>query len=243
MPTGISYVDETWNPVQGCSPVSPGCLSCYAQGIAHRFKWGLTDDRGKWTGEVKLIESALDKPKSWRKPRRVLVPSMGDLFAEAVPDEFVARVFAKMANVKRHTFLLLTKRPERLLAWLPNVITGPIPNIVLGCTVEDQERAEERLTVLTKIWGGGWRTWISAEPLLSRIGIAPFRKSGWQGPALEFVAVGGETGPGARPCKTDWIRSVVGQCQAHDVRCHVKQLGKGAAFNPEDWPRDLPKHA
>jgi protein gp37 len=192
-----------------------------------------------WTGEVRLIESALDKPKSWRKPRRVLVPSMGDLFAEAVPDEFVARVFAKMARWKQHTYLVLTKRPERLLAWLPNVLTGPIPNIVLGCTVEDQKRASERLSVLAEIATLGWRTWISVEPLLGP--VSWIMHHGGRRP--EFVAVGGETGAGARPCKTAWIRSVVVQCQANGVGCHVKQLGKGVGFNAEDWPRDLVRHA
>jgi protein gp37 len=272
MPTGISYVDETFNPVQGCSPVSPGCSNCYARGIAHRFKWGLTDDRGEWTGDVRWLESALEKPlgrrdlrtclccdwesgQSWcpvhvapgartTRGRRYLTPSMGDYFQQGVPDVFLEYVFATMEKARTSTFLVLTKRIREARAWLEERhCMGPIPNVVIGCTVENQEWSDRRLPLLAKIAALGWRTWISCEPLISDVNLRqiPLNAPHLLGERgnIEFVAVGAETGPGARRCETGWIRSIVEQCSAAGVRCHVKQLGKGVDFNPDDWPRDL----
>ncbi len=309
MPTGISYVDETWNPIQGCEPVSPGCTRCYAKGIAHRFKWGLTDERGEWTGEIRAKPNALRKPLGWgiiktciccdwesgwswcpvhvaegartTRGRRVLVPSMGDLFHDKVPLRYVAAVFGAMSLAPSHTFLVLTKRIDRAADFLARAqrsrrpmtptdecrlmledyipearsappMRWPLPNVVIGCTVEDQPRMG-RFLALAGIAALGWRTWISAEPLLGpldRLNQATIQNPRpivelveWIPPlatGVEFVAVGAETGPGARPCPTRWIRSVVDQCEIAAVPCHVKQLEKGEPpFNPADWPRDL----
>jgi protein gp37 len=254
MGTGISYVDETWNPVQGCTPVSPGCLNCYAKSIAHRFKWGLTHATFDpncgpvvaWTGEVRPVPEALEKPLRWRKPRRVLVPSMGDLFHEDVPSEYVARVFGRMAGSPTHTFMVLTKRIDRALAWLQwsddvgldLVETVPLPNVLIGCTVEDQARFDKRFEYLIDIANLGWRTWVSMEPMLGPIGCTSYLHPGW---LPEFVAIGGETGPGARPCRMEWIKDICGRCDDAGVRVHVKQLSKGQFLDPKRWPRDLPE--
>jgi protein gp37 len=122
MPTGISYVDETVSPVIGCSPASPGCANCFAQAVAHRGMCeqhrGLTDEHGRWTGEVRLEPKALEKPLRWRKPKRILWETMGDIFHDAVPDEYIAACFGVMAATAHHTHLVLTKRIERVPRWL-----------------------------------------------------------------------------------------------------------------------------
>jgi protein gp37 len=263
MTTGISYVDETFNPVQGCTPVSPGCDNCYAKAIAHRFKWGLTDEDGEWTGDVRLVPEALEKPLRWRKPRTVLVPSMGDLFHERVPHSAILGAFSTMAEAHRHTFLVPTKRPDRMLRCCRGedffaldthglTWTGaPARNVLLGCTVEDQRRADERLPVLAEIAAMGWRTWVSVEPLLGPVDLGTCCKLCGReyedglvcnhSPPPEFVAVGGETGAGARPCDMRWIDSIVRQSQRFYARCHVKQLSKGQFLDPKCWPRDLPE--
>ncbi len=196
-----------------------------------------------------MVPEALEKLRGWKKPRRVLVPSMGDLFHSSVPHAIILATMKSMMRAHQHTFLVLTKRPERMLrccrgedfrSWKAEEIsptwTGhPIPNVVLGCTVENQRRADERLSVLSEIASMGWRTWVSAEPLLERVDW--IMHHGGRRP--EFVAVGGETGPGARPCDAMWIRSVVGQCSEAGVRCHVKQLGKGGPKSIDEWPVDL----
>ncbi|MFH1568500.1 MAG: DUF5131 family protein, partial [Gemmatimonadota bacterium] len=266
MATKIPYCDEAWNPVVGCSPVSPGCDHCYAARVASR---GLTERHrglatgGRWTGEVRLVPEVLDVPLQWRKPRRVLVPSMGDLFHPSVSHEYRACVFGVMVS-SAHTFLVLTKRAEAMLcrteasaslhfcrppvdlrpphartrlrggvahlewmpvgsrALLPDAV--PPPNILLGVTVENQAAAERRLPILHELAMAGWRTWISVEPLLGpvdlRLGIG----------SASWVAVGGETGPGARRCHTSWIRSVVDQCAEVFVPVFVKQIGTNSAY-------------
>jgi protein gp37 len=254
MGTGISYVDETWNPVVGCKYVSEGCRNCYAARVAHRAMCeqhrGLTDEHGRWTGEVRLVPEALEKPLRWRKPRRVLTPSMGDYFQDDVPDVFLERVFATMEQARASTFLVLTKRIADALQWLrERKDMGPIPNVLIGCTVENQRRADERLPVLAEIAEMKWRTWVSVEPLLGHVDIdvdhCP-RCGRWHGvapcsdrPRPEFVAVGAETGSGARPCEVGWIRSVVQQCETAGIRCHVKQLDSRGKAPGEGWPREL----
>jgi len=284
--TGISYVDETWNPVQGCEAISPGCRNCYAKGIAHRFGWELTKKKPpagvEWTGEVRTVPAALEKPLRWKKPRRVLVPSMGDLFHSGVSTSWIASVFGVMSLCPDHLFLVLTKRPARaarFLRWLrgaeepsafvlqsgleglgmPEGLTikaepgpWPLPNVLIGISVEDQDRADQRFPFLAEIAALGWRTWVSAEPLLGpldRLCVASLanprplgRHPEWIPPlaaGVEFLAVGGETGPGARPCEMQWIGRIVLQGEAAAVRLHVKQLGPGFTSEPESWPQIL----
>ncbi len=284
--TSISYCDATVSPVRGCTPASEGCANCFARAVAKRFWPHLVWD-GEWRGAVELVPKALEQPLRWGKPRIILWPTMGDLFHQLVPNEYIAACFGAMASSPQHTHLVLTKRIERVPAWLGwlggrvlgrehelcrtdalklvdcerpgyerltiDVFTPlpwPLPNVLIGCTVENQRLARERWPLLAEVAAMGWRTWLSLEPLLGPIHGLPVAL--WGHPATddrvcdpampttpEFVAVGAETGPGARPCKTEWIRSIVEQCRRTGVRCHVKQLSRGAPWNPDEWPREL----
>lgn len=195
--TGIEWTDATWNPVRGCSRVSEGCRHCYAEQIAARFSGpgqpyeGLADrakSGSKWTGKVRLIEEALDQPLRWRRPRRIFVNSMSDLFHENLPDEAIDRVFAVMALAPQHTFQVLTKRPDRMLEWSLRNATGgrifhlagelgkpqsgawPRPNIWLGVSVEDQRAADERIPLLLQTPAA--KRFLSCEPLLGPVDLS-----------------------------------------------------------------------
>lgn len=193
MPTGISYVDETWNPVCGCSKCSPGCLNCYAEKMAARLscmgvekysyviKARHIDEKRPWNGKVFCDEKALEIPLHWRQPRRILVCSMGDLFHESVPFEFIDKVFRTIRKCPQHTFLILTKWPtvmKEYITGLANRLNGtqlvcmlnfgnwPLPNACLGATICTQKEADEILPVALQIPGFDW---ISAEPLLEAL--------------------------------------------------------------------------
>lgn len=280
--TQIEWTDRTWNPVRGCSVVSPGCVNCYAMKFAHRFNGpgkpyeGLTKQTKagpQWTGQVRLVEDALLEPLKWRKPARVFVNSMSDLFHADVPDEFIVRAFAVMALAPRHTFQILTKRPSRMLEWMTSrgraadvaiavfrrfqvlaeadrnareaVAVWPLPNVWLGVSVEDQQRADERIPLLLQTPAAV--RFISAEPLLGPVNLHPWLTGHEQAgtpfdgaphvggcvaytPPLDWVIVGGESGPGARRCDVAWVRSVVRQCREVSVPVFVKQLGSCPTF-------------
>lgn len=268
MSTAIQWTDETWNPTRGCSVVSPGCVNCYAMKQAHRFSglgkpyYGLTKQTSagpQWTGRVVLDEQTLLAPLHWKKPRRVFVNSMSDLFHDQLSDEDISRVFAVMALCPQHTFQVLTKRADRMrayleemsgnpeaycFAWARETIEGaahapantwPLPNVWLGVSVEDQLHADRRIPLLLQTPAAV--RFISAEPLLGPIDLwgARYRYpeghfagavGNWgQPPRLDWVIVGGESGPGARPCDVAWVRSIVEQCREAGVACFVKQLG------------------
>ena len=288
--TSIEWADKVWNPVVGCTRVSAGCDHCYAIRVAARGMSaqhrGLTKLRPKdasrpgpdWTGEVRCLPQLLAVPLRWRKPQRVFVNSMSDLFHAQVPFEFIAAVFGVMAVANRHTFLVLTKRPERALAffgWLDDHEYGafgamedamedegvcdgialdrpwPLPNVHLGVSVEDQATANERVPVLLDCPAAV--RWVSYEPALGPVDWTQWLAPGWpgrctDGPRLDWIVVGGESGPGARPCDVAWIRSIVEQCRAAGVKAFVKQLGSAwASANGGDrkggdlsrWPTDL----
>lgn len=193
--SAIEWTDATWNPLLGCSKVSAGCQQCYAVKTSYRLEAmgkashrGLTIKRSdgslNWSGEVRLLEERLDLPLTWRKPRRVFVNSMSDLFHETVPDEFIDRVFATMALARQHTFQLLTKRPERMLAWMrqecslgtvlhhwktwkPGQNTWPLPNVWLGVSAENQATLDARVPLLLQTPAAV--RFVSFEPLLGRI--------------------------------------------------------------------------
>ncbi len=226
--TGIEYVDETWNPVTGCSWVSTGCDNCYARRLAKRFGWDFRPT-------VHL--ERLDEPLHWRKPRRILVPSMGDLFHRDIPLYAIAAVWATVYVAKQHTFFVLTKRPLRALGLKAKRIIYPMPNLYLGVTVENQDA----------VWRLGWtpvmQMWISAEPLLGPVSL-DLPDSG-----VEWVVVGGESGPGARPMKLEWAQQIVNDCREAGVPVFVKQLGNVLAkelglksrkgSDPAEWPESL----
>ena len=351
----IEWTDASWNPVTGCTKVSAGCKNCYAEGIAKRF-WpaqyppvrvvpvpgdGDPYDRPRRFTDVRCHDDRLDQPLRWRKPRRVFVNSMSDLFHEDIPDEFIAAVFIVMKASPLHSFQILTKRPQRMLGWIETVgqhggigrwlrdephrfrsqfdaiaeteiINGevrrsmrdpfcqalnaaaispsewPLRNVHLGTSCENQPTADERIPLLLQTPAAV--RFVSLEPLLEAVDIEPFvrrltnrhvrldirgalRNRAFDGltsdageplsrseaerglrshlergdrflpvgdcpefdtqtgcpghplPRLDQVIVGGESGPKARPCDVQWIRSIVRQCQGADVPVFVKQLG------------------
>ena len=252
--TSIEWTDATWNPVTGCAKVSPGCDHCYAETIAERFRGGAAFPNGF---DVTLRPHKLDQPLRWKRPRRIFVNSMSDLFHDSVPDEYIAKVFAVMAAGRHHTFQVLTKRHGRMRALLSsaefrgaveeqlhqyadptrggNIPTGPwdgpewwpLWNVWLGVSTENQQWADIRIPALLDTPAAV--RWISAEPLLGPIDLhtdpieagSPF----W-GSQLDWVVVGGESGPGARPMHPDWARNLRDQCQAAGVPFLFKQRGE-----------------
>lgn len=262
----IEWCTDTWNPVTGCTKVSAGCDHCYAERITERFHGPGSFER------VQLHEDRLEEPRHWRKPRRVFVNSMSDLFHDDVPDEFIARVWEIMAATPRHTYQILTKRPARMRAWLrrcrqwdgyitdngkacsayggTGVIVGrpeswPLPNVWLGVSVEDQKRAELRIPRLLTTPAA--IRFLSCEPLLAPIDLkrAVWTMGSERGHGLtasfvhgggccdrfhgiDWVIVGGESGPKARPMLPDWARSLRDQCQAAEIPYFFKQFGEWA---------------
>lgn len=331
----IEWTDATWNPVTGCSVVSPGCTNCYAMKLAgtrlrhHPSRAGLTRDSKAgpvWTGEVRFNEQWLDQPLRWTKPRMIFVCAHGDLFHEDVPDEWIDRVFAVMALAPQHTFQVLTKRAERMAKYMNGIQSKipflgrmplerihleaaghmegdggfmdtlkkhgnvyslyldapwPLPNVWLGVSAEDQQRANERVPDLLATPAAV--RFVSAEPLLGSINLSqiaagvhddfkdcgghpdptyPIASEGWgrydalrgeywgttrtpdgvvhveheelafTTPAIDWIIVGGESGPGARPMHPDWARSIRDQCAAAGVPFFFKQWGSWGRAKP-----------
>jgi protein gp37 len=282
--TSIQWTDRVWNPVTGCTKVSAGCKHCYAEVIAGRF-WGTQyaeietgrhdaagnapETRPRQFTDVLTHEDRLREPFSWRKPSRVFVNSMSDLFHEAVPDAFIDRAFAVMALARQHTFQVLTKRPDRMRAYVgemkpwsksvlairqatsnylsfaedkTSAIAFPLPNVWLGVSAENQERADERIPVLLNT--PATVRFVSAEPLLGGIDIAKHRPGAL---GLHWLIAGGESGHGARKAELGWFRNLLGQCRDANVAFFMKQLGahvtdrNDAGFEgdtPRGWPMD-----
>lgn len=295
--TAIEWTQATWNPIVGCSVISPGCTNCYAMRMAARLEavrpgghYAGTTQRSKagtvWIGKVAMApDHILTAPLRRRKPTTYFVNSMGDLFHEAVPDEWIDRVFAVMALSPQHTFQLLTKRSARMREYLrsrgtcipigsrqeaerlsgedPGAMRHPLPNVWLGVSTEDQERADERVPALL-VTPAAVR-FVSAEPLLGVVDLTSIAVSskpapghflgekthcarhldalrgviGWSGQglapsenpetsglaAIDWVIVGGESGPGARPMHPDWARALRDQCMGAGVPFFFKQWG------------------
>lgn len=306
----IEWTDATWNPVRGCSRVSPGCENCYAERVAARFSGGGQPYHGlafmklktigeddtsartvpRWTGRVRLVPEHLADPLKWRRPRRIFVNSMSDLFHENLSDDEIAAVFGVMAAAPLHTFQVLTKRAERMHAWfhlwasglkvpdweangwqpqawvcwdrtrtaaplirssawdatfmeVAHAVRWPLPNVWLGVSVEDQQRADERIPLLLKTPAAV--RFVSAEPLLGPVDLRNIgARSGpvkidaltgcWsvpsnldgharQEPRISWVIAGAESGPGARPMDLQWARALRDQCVAAGVPYFFKQ--------------------
>jgi protein gp37 len=312
--SAIEWTEATWNPIVGCSIVSPGCTNCYAMKMAYRLVGmgvetyaGLTKDSNAgpvWTGAVRLVEDALLKPLRWKRPRQIFVNSMSDLFHESVPDEWIDQIFAVIALAPQHTFQVLTKRADRMRAYVSGMwdrrehlgelmgkIGGeerkgwyapecdsqrgwvgmhlPLPNVWLGVSTEDQARADERIPDLLATPAAV--RWVSAEPLLGAIdfrniaigsktldaltgahsatvpmvgfrdaqrAISTLPSLPPRTAALDWVVVGGESGPKARPMHPDWARSIRNQCRAASVSFFFKQWGNWETVYDRD--RDDP---
>lgn len=247
MKTKIEWATDVWNPVTGCTKVSEGCRHCYAETIAKRF-WG----ERKFT-DVQCHPDRLDAPLHWKKPRRVFVNSMSDLFHLNVRFSFVESVFETMEATPQHTYMILTKRPDRMYDYIVNWKKGvALPNVWLMVTVENQKAADERVPYLLKTPAA--RRGVSVEPMLEQIYLdnilesSADKRSSWSVDALagttqagrekinklDWVICGGETGPGARPMHPDWARSLRNQCQAAGVPFFFKKWGEWQETGSEE---------
>lgn len=222
----IEWTSATWNPVAGCTPVSAGCLNCYAARMALRLEkmqkgtgkyvgtaGKARDGRPVFTGRVNLDAGALDLPRSWKLGRTIFVNSMSDLFHEAVPEEFVSRVFTVMQECPQHSFQVLTKRPHRALE-LAHRLPWP-ENIWLGTSVESA-KYYERIRLLQKT--PAHVRFLSCEPLLGPLARMPLK-------GIHWVIVGGESGPGSRPMQGSWALQIKRQCETKCVPFFFKQWG------------------
>lgn len=261
--SSIEWTDITWNPTTGCDRVSPGCDNCYAMTMAKRLK-GMGSAKYQRDGDPRTSgpgfgitehASALDAPLHWRKPRKVFVNSMSDLFHDGVSDGFIGSVFEVMAKTPQHTYQVLTKRHGRMrsllnkwaeegarhdwagpgtavfrradMCWV-GPITWPLPNVHLGVSVEDQQRADLRIPALLQTPAAV--RFLSCEPLLGPVDLFGVRNG------LDWVIAGGESGPGARPMHPQWARHLRDQCQAAGVAYLFKQWGEwGPLPSQDDW--------
>lgn len=208
----IEWTECTWNPVTGCSKISPGCQHCYAERMSQRLRaMGIGKYRNGF--EVAIHENVLKEPSRWRKPRLVFVNSMSDLFHESVPSDFIESVFEVMSESPRHTFQVLTKRADRVLR-MDGQLNWP-PNVWLGVSVES-ERWLHRLESLQRT--GAQTKFLSLEPLLGSLRRIELTGIAW-------VIVGGESGPGARPMEAEWVREIRDNCLQRQVPFFFKQWG------------------
>jgi protein gp37 len=208
----IEWTESTWNPVTGCSKVSPGCANCYAEAMAKRLK--AMGNPSYFNGfEVTCHERMLELPLSWNKPRVVFVNSMSDLFHEEIPLEFVQQVFSTMREAEQHTFQVLTKRSERLVE-LADDIEWP-ENVWMGVSIENSDYIY-RLDHLREVSAAV--KFISFEPLLGPVGDAGLT-------GVDWVVVGGESGPKSREIKEEWVLDIKAQCEKDAALFFFKQWG------------------
>ena len=215
--SAIEWTDATWNPVRGCSKISPGCAHCYAEVFAERWR-GIPGHPYEQGFDLRLVPGKLKEPLGWKRPRRVFVNSMSDLFQDGVPIDFIKTVFKTMREADRHTYQILTKRHERMKAVVNKHLswTESHEHIWLGVSVEDRKHGLPRIDSLRETKAG--LRFLSIEPLLEDLG--PIDLSG-----IDWVIVGGESGPGARVMEPGWVLSIKDQCKAHGVPFFFKQWG------------------
>ena len=214
MTTKIEWTDRTWNPTTGCDKVSPGCKNCYAERMSNRLqKMGVTKYRNNF--KVTLHPETLDDPRKWRKPSKVFVNSMSDLFHNDVPLWFIFDVFDVMRQCPQHTFQILTKRSERLLD--ASQLIGWPDNVWMGVSVED-ERRKNRIDDLRKV--PAKVRFLSCEPLLGSLTESSLDLTG-----IDQVIVGGESGPGSRMMNSIWVYQIKHACKRQDVAFFFKQWG------------------
>jgi protein gp37 len=215
--SAIEWTDATWNPVRGCTKISPGCTHCYAETFAERFR-GVPGHPYEQGFDLRLVPEKLTEPLRWTGPRTVFVNSMSDLFHEDVPDEYIRAVVTVMQATPWHTYQVLTKRSERLCSLLNNDLrfAGSLPNVWWGVSVEDQRHVLKRIPDLQAT--PAVLRFLSIEPLLEDVGPLPLE-------GIHWVIVGGESGHGARPMLEPWVTSVLRQCREHRVPFFFKQWG------------------
>jgi len=213
----IEWTDATWNPVRGCVKISPGCKHCYAETFAERFR-GVKGHPYEQGFDLRLVPEKLTEPFCWRSPKLVFVNSMSDLFQTGVPDDYAEAVSRVMATANWHTYQVLTKRSERLLQLLSGRlrVAAELENIWWGVSVEDRKHGLPRVDHLRRT--PAKVRFLSIEPLLEDLGEIDLSGITW-------VIVGGESGPGARPMKREWVTSIRQQCLVQGVPFFFKQWG------------------
>jgi protein gp37 len=215
--TKIEWTDATWNPVRGCTKISPGCLHCYAETFAERFRGvpGHPFERGF---DLRLVPEKLADPIRWSKPKKIFVNSMSDLFHESVPDEYIEKVCRVMLAANWHTYQVLTKRADRLASLLQGKLreAAKASHIWWGVSVENRKHGLPRITKLRS--AKPVVAFLSIEPLLEDLGKLDLR-------GIHWMIVGGESGPGARPMLAEWVRKIRAQCHAHGIAFFFKQWG------------------
>ena len=216
MPTKIEWAEETWNPVTGCTKVSPGCKHCYAETQAERFRGTKAFPNGF---DLTLKPERLEQPQRWKKPRRIFVNSMSDLFHEGIHDQYIILTYEIMRSTTRHEYLVLTKRAERMREMLTTGLGVYMhPNIWHGVSVENQDYALRRIPDLCDVPSP--IRFLSCEPLLGPLDLTPWLDQ------LQWVIVGGESGRGKRPIDLDWAREIRDQCADAGVPFFMKQVDK-----------------
>jgi protein gp37 len=215
--TTIEWTDATWNPVRGCSKISPGCKNCYAERFAERFR-GVPGHPFEQGFDVRLVPEKLPEPLRWKNPRKIFVNSMSDLFHESIPDSYILQIAEVMREANWHIFQILTKRHDRMA----RLLSGPLSSFAAeqhiwwGVSVENKKHGLPRLRKLQKTQIAV--RFLSIEPLLEDLGVIDLKGIAW-------VIVGGESGPGARPMQPDWVRSIHDQCNRDGVPFFFKQWG------------------
>ena len=213
----IEWTDATWNPIRGCTKISPGCKHCYAETFAERFR-GVPGHPFEQGFDLRLVPEKLNDPMRWRIPKRIFVNSMSDLFHECVPTEYIAAVGRVMERCEWHTFQILTKRHQRMQQLLTGELEwmARLHNAWFGVSVENREDGLTRIDALRTT--PARVRFLSIEPLLEELGEIDLS-------GIHWVIVGGESGHGARPMKEDWVLSILRQCRHHDVAFFFKQWG------------------
>ena len=213
----IEWTDATWNPVRGCTKISPGCAHCYAETFAERFR-GVPGHPYEQGFDLRLVPEKLSEPLRWATPRRVFVNSMSDLFHEAVPDDYIEAVVGVMRDADWHVYQVLTKRSERMLHLLRTRLrwVRDHEHIWWGVSIENREYGLPRVRHLQAVPAAV--RFLSIEPLIEDVGRLPLR-------GIHWLIVGGESGPGARPMRREWVRNVRAQCRKAGVPFFFKQWG------------------
>ncbi len=215
--SSIEWTDATWNPVRGCTKISPGCKHCYAETFAERFR-GVKGHPYEQGFDLRLVPEKLDVPLSWKQPKMIFVNSMSDLFHPNVPDDYIVRVAEMMMEAHWHTYQVLTKRSERLRDLLNSKLgfAATAPHIWWGVSVEDRKYGLPRMQHLRS--ANAHVRFLSIEPLLEDLGHLDLT-------GIHWMIVGGESGAGARPMSADWVRSLREQSRNQGVRFFFKQWG------------------